>query len=330
MLWVFSLLTSGDNPGFVDQSTGRKGLEPIQPSQGGDIAWSLNLHHPYNAANPIDSLQVAARAINNIISGATLTSASGGALVEPGLESKAANCQRYTGSAKLLSRSGYPARCAAPLTSAGAAAMVSDVFQQWMGGTPSRIAQQAGRAVPERRQPGRPAGAGDPQQPARVRRLARERPAGRATTARRQARTRKPGNRCILRAAKRTVTAEGGKCSRAFRQEAMVATGNGACDRDDWRRDNRAQLRPRGGHDDDLADQRATPPARPGAGGAAWHVHRPGGRRGHLVPGDERRAAAGGDRERGRVLPAARQDQDACPDGVTDLGQHQHQRRRPR
>jgi hypothetical protein len=99
VLWVFSLLTSGNNPGFVDQSTGRKGLEPIQPSQGGDIAWSLNLHSPYNPANPIDSLQVAARAINNIISGATLTSE---------------------------------------------AALVNDVFQQWMGGTPSRIAQQAG------------------------------------------------------------------------------------------------------------------------------------------------------------------------------------------
>jgi hypothetical protein len=145
VLWVFSLLTSGNNPGFVDQSTGRKGLEPIQPSQGGDIAWSLNLHHPYNPANPVDSLQVAARAINNIISGATLTSTNGGALVEPGLESKAANCQRYTGSAKLVTRSGYPVRCAAPVgDGAGQAALVSDVFQQWMGGTPSRIAQQAG------------------------------------------------------------------------------------------------------------------------------------------------------------------------------------------
>jgi hypothetical protein len=145
VLWVFSLLTSGDNPGFVDQSTGRKGLEPIQPSQGGDIAWSLNLHHPYDPANPADSLQVAARAINNIISGATLTSANGAALVEPGLESKAANCQRYTGSAKLVTRSGYPARCAAPVSGgAGQAALVSDVFEQWMGGTPSRIAQQAG------------------------------------------------------------------------------------------------------------------------------------------------------------------------------------------
>ena len=145
VLWVFALLTSGNNPGFVDQSTGRKGLEPIQPSQGGEIAWSLNLHHPYNAANPVDSLTVAARAINNIISGASLTSANGSALIEPGLESKAANCERYTGSAKLVTRAGYPARCASPVSgSSGAAALVSDAFQQWMGGTPSQIASEAG------------------------------------------------------------------------------------------------------------------------------------------------------------------------------------------
>ena len=157
VLWDFSLLTSGNNPGFVDQSTGRKGLEPIQPSQGGDIAWSLNLHHPYNPANPVDSLQVAARAINNIISGATLTSTSGGALVEPGLESKAANCQRYTGSANLVTRAGYPAQCAAPVSSAaGQAALVSDVFQQWMGGTPAQIAQQAGVLFSNANNPGDP------------------------------------------------------------------------------------------------------------------------------------------------------------------------------
>jgi hypothetical protein len=145
VLWVFSLLTSGNNPGFVDQSTGRKGLEPITPAQGGNIAWSLNLHHPYNPASPGDSLQVAARAINNIISGATLTSSSGAQQVEPGLESKGANCQRYTGSARLVTRAGYPARCAQPVTSgAGQAALVSDVFQQWMGGTPSTIANEAG------------------------------------------------------------------------------------------------------------------------------------------------------------------------------------------
>ena len=157
VLWVFSLLTSGDNPGFVDQSTGRKGLEPIQPSQGGDIAWSLNLHHPYNPANPADSLQVAARAINNIISGATLTSANGAALVEPGLESNPANCQRYTGSSNLITRSGYPARCAAPLNGAGgAAALVSDAFAQWMGGTASRVAGQAGVLFQNADNPGDP------------------------------------------------------------------------------------------------------------------------------------------------------------------------------
>jgi hypothetical protein len=145
VLWVFALLTSGDNPDFVDQSTGRRGLEPVQPAQGGDIAWSLNLHHPYDPASPIDSLAVAARAINNIISGAALTSSTGSALIEPGLESKAANCQRYTGSAKLATRAGYPAACASPVTGAsGQAALVSDVFQQWMDGTPSRIASEAG------------------------------------------------------------------------------------------------------------------------------------------------------------------------------------------
>jgi hypothetical protein len=157
VLWVFSLLTSGDNPGYVDQVTGRKGLEPIQPAQGGDIAWSLNLHHPYNAASPLDSLEVAARAINNIIGGATLTSSSGGALVEGGLESTAANCERYTGSARLVTRQGYPAHCASPVTQgAGQAALVSDAFQQWMGGTPSQIAAEAGVLFENADNPGNP------------------------------------------------------------------------------------------------------------------------------------------------------------------------------
>ncbi len=157
VLWVFALLTSGNNPNFVDQSTGRKGLEPVQPEQGGDIAWSLNLHHLYNPASPIDSLAVAARAINNIISGATLTSSTGSALIEPGLESKAANCQRYTGSAKLATRAGYPAACASPVTSAsGQAALGSDGFRQWMGGTPSRIASEAGVLFENADNPGDP------------------------------------------------------------------------------------------------------------------------------------------------------------------------------
>jgi hypothetical protein len=157
VLWVFALLTSGDNPNFVDQSTGRKGLEPVQPEQGGDIAWSLNLHHPYDPASPIDSLAVAARAINNIISGAALTSSTGSSLIEPGLEGKPANCQRYTGSARLATRPGYPAACASPVTSApGQAALVSDVFRQWMGGTPSRIASEAGVLFENAGNPGNP------------------------------------------------------------------------------------------------------------------------------------------------------------------------------
>jgi hypothetical protein len=157
VLWVFALLTSGDNPNFVDQSTGREGLDPVQPEQGGDIAWSLNLHHPYGPASPVDSLAVAARAINNIISGATLTSSTGSALIEPGLDSKPANCQRYTGSAKLTTRRGYPAACASPVTSAsGQAALVSDAFEQWTGGAPSRIAGEAGVLFENAGNPGNP------------------------------------------------------------------------------------------------------------------------------------------------------------------------------
>jgi hypothetical protein len=145
VLWVFSLLTSGDNASYVDQSTNRKGLEPISAAQGGNIAWALNLHHPYDAGDPVDSLEVAARAINNIISGATLTSSSGKAEVEPGLEGKAANCQRYTGSANLVTQAGYPARCSSPVSGgAGQAALVTDVFKQWMGSTSSAVASEAG------------------------------------------------------------------------------------------------------------------------------------------------------------------------------------------
>jgi hypothetical protein len=144
VLWVFALLTSGGNPSYVDPTTGRQGLEPITPSQGGDVAWSLNLHQPYNPANAVDSLAVAARAINNIIGGATLTSSNGQPSVQAGLESTAANCQRYTGSPDLISKAGYPALCARPVTARGAQALVSDVFRQWMTGAPAQTATDAG------------------------------------------------------------------------------------------------------------------------------------------------------------------------------------------
>ena len=157
ILWVFALLTSGDNPSYVDQTTGRKGLEPIQPAQGGNIAWSLNLHHPYNPLDATDSLTVAARAINNIIGGATLTSSNGSPSVQPGLESSAANCQRYTGSAVLRTHSGYPATCAHPIrTVAGQEALVSDVFRTWMASAPATAAANAGVLFANASDPGNP------------------------------------------------------------------------------------------------------------------------------------------------------------------------------
>ena len=140
ILWVFALMTSGDNPNFTDAKTGRQGLEPITPTQGGEVAWSLNLHHPYNGADPIDSLQVAARAINNIIGGATLTGQNGKPVVQPGLESSSANCAKYTGSSAVVTRAGFPDQCAQPVaTATGQAALVSDAYKQWVvGATPAQ------------------------------------------------------------------------------------------------------------------------------------------------------------------------------------------------
>ena len=157
ILWVFSLMTSGDNPNFADAKSGRKGLEPITVTQGGDVAWSLNLHHPYNPYNPFDSLAVAARAINNIIGGATLTGSNGAPMVQPGLESNPANCARYTGSSALITRSGFPDICAQPVTSvAGEAALVADAYQQWLVGSSAVAAQEAGVLFENSNNPGNP------------------------------------------------------------------------------------------------------------------------------------------------------------------------------
>jgi len=140
ILWVFALMTSADNPQFTDAKTGRQGLEPITPTQGGEVAWSLDLHHPYNPYNPVDSLEVAARAINNIIGGATLTSANGKPAVQPGLESNPGNCTKYTGSSAVVARAGFPSVCAQPVTTTtGQAALVADAYKQWVvGATPTQ------------------------------------------------------------------------------------------------------------------------------------------------------------------------------------------------
>jgi len=157
ILWVFSLMTSGDNPNFTDTKTARQGLEPISAKQGGEVAWSLNLHHPYNPLNPLDSLDVAARAINDIIGGASLTGSNGQPTVQPGLESDPANCARYTGSAAVITRAGYPDICASPVTSpAGQAALVADVYQRWFSGSSAVFAQEAGVLFQNSNDPGNP------------------------------------------------------------------------------------------------------------------------------------------------------------------------------
>jgi hypothetical protein len=157
ILWVFALLTSNNNPRYADATTGRKGLEPITPAQGGQIAWSLNLHHPYDPFGPFDSLAVAARAINNIIGGATLTGADGKPAVQPGLESKPENCARYTGSPAIVSRAGFPSLCASPVVSReGQAALVADVYQRWMPGATPVAAQNASVLFENAGNPGDP------------------------------------------------------------------------------------------------------------------------------------------------------------------------------
>jgi hypothetical protein len=156
VLWVFALLTSGGNPGFREASTGRVGLEPITPAQGGQLAWSLNLHHPYRPSDPIDSLQVAARAINNIIGGATLTGSDGKLVIQSGLEGNAANCLRYTGSAALTVRNGFPRLCTRRVTTAGRAALVADVYRKWVVGSPAATAQNAAVLFANADHPGNP------------------------------------------------------------------------------------------------------------------------------------------------------------------------------
>jgi hypothetical protein len=157
ILWVFALMTSTDNPNYTEAKTGRKGLEPIAPTQGGEVAWSLDLHHPYNPYDPVDSLEVAARAINNIIGGATLTSANGNPAVQPGLESSPANCARYTGSSAVVSHAGFPSLCAQPVTGqAGQAALVADVYQQWVVGATPAAASDVSVLFENANNPGNP------------------------------------------------------------------------------------------------------------------------------------------------------------------------------
>ncbi|HEX9358840.1 MAG TPA: hypothetical protein VF933_34140 [Streptosporangiaceae bacterium] len=157
ILWVFALLTSNDNPQFADTKTGRQGLEPITPSQGGAVAASLNLHHPYDPANPLDSIAVAARAINDIIGGATLTGINGNPVVQPGLESHSGNCLRYTGSGLVTSRQGFPDLCARRVSGTrGQMELVSDIYRKWIVGASAGAAHDAAVLFANADNPGNP------------------------------------------------------------------------------------------------------------------------------------------------------------------------------
>ena len=78
-------------------------------------------------------------------------------LVQPGLESDPANCARYTGSAAVISRAGFPNLCAKPVTSPqGLAALVTDVFQRWVVGAAATTAQDAAVLFENAKNPGDP------------------------------------------------------------------------------------------------------------------------------------------------------------------------------
>ena len=150
-------MTSGDKPEFTDAKTGRVGLEPITPTQGGDMAWSLNLHHPYNPINPIDSLEVAARAINNIIGGATLTASDGSPVSSRAWRATRRTACATPGRPRLTVAAGFPSMCARPVTTpAGQAALVADVYQKWMVGAPRAGSQNAAVLFENANNPGNP------------------------------------------------------------------------------------------------------------------------------------------------------------------------------
>ncbi len=85
-----------------------------------------------------------------------MTGTNGNPVVQPGLESSSANCLRYTGSAALNARQGYPNVCARPLTTHGQAALVRDVYRKWVVGAPTVAAQDAAVLFQNAKNPGDP------------------------------------------------------------------------------------------------------------------------------------------------------------------------------
>jgi hypothetical protein len=134
MMVVFALFGSGGNAKFRNISTGQVGLEPMNRPDGGVVAWALNLHQAYDPNKPIQSIQVAARTINQIVGGGSLVTPNGRDQRSPGLESSSANCLRYTGSKLVRSKGpGWPKVCVGNVrTPKQWAAFVRDVYVRWV------------------------------------------------------------------------------------------------------------------------------------------------------------------------------------------------------
>ncbi len=86
-----------------------------------------------------------------------MTAANGKPVVQAGLESRPANCARYTGSGAVTTRDGFPAMCARPISSkAGQGYLVADVFRKWMVGAPPSAAHDAAVLSQNSHDPGNP------------------------------------------------------------------------------------------------------------------------------------------------------------------------------
>ena len=268
------------------------------------MAWSLNLHQPYDPFNPVDSIAVAARAINNIIGGATLTGSNGRPVVQPGLESSPANCVRYTGSAALRSRAGYPSLCARPVTQAGPGR------SWWRTSTRSgswaprpQAAQNAAVLFQNSTNPGDPQVQAILKQPARGHATSRATGPGRSESA--------PWPVSALRHAARD---EVNSCAPSARPGWQQANGAGEPQR--GRGDHRVHLR--AGTTADLTSPTSVP------------VHLLALEQSAKPTQASDATSALGHRQRGQLLPADGRDQDASRDGSDHLAARQHRRRRPR
>ena len=171
ILWVFALLTSGNNPAFVEPKTGRQGLEPITPAQGNVVAWSLNLHHPYNPATRPTASRWRPGPSTTSSAARRPSAPTAHPSCSPACSATRATAPATPDRRALTWRSGFPSLCARPVSSpAGQAALVADVYQKWVVGASPKAAQDAAVLFENAQNPG------DPQVQAILKRLSNTRP----------------------------------------------------------------------------------------------------------------------------------------------------------